>query len=474
MLVRLACLGGLAALVIGCSSAPQSGAPEPVASSASAITTTDVLSRADQWVTAKLLYCQSANHQPDYDTSCSSVCNRENNTLWDPYRSDCSGFVSWAWGLPAPGRVTGEFAPFDTTVSHTIQGIDLEPGDALNLSAGGHIILFVQWITKGSEAQFYEEPGCSSSTPYAHSFNSAVTINGSSLSVAWFGEAFTAIRFDSISPPDQPPTGSLDTATCSDITGSAVDPDSPTTPLEIDLDFDAPDGKPGSDTLSQVAASFSFPMPLGLKDNTQHTVYAYAKDAQTSILQLLTSAPKTFTCAPPPLPSGIKRHVPSTAVMTAWKFDALLDVAKEPLAAVQALPSGPDLPAAPTVVISDDGSPEVWVIDGTARRHVVSPASLTAWKFAATTWTAAKVNAVAQGLDWPATPFVTQGVGAPEVYVLDALSQSSPGTDGGTNPTNNNEQNGSTGGGCNAAGVSDFGFGWVGALALMRFWRRRK
>lgn len=471
MVVRLLCFAGLAALVAACSSAPSNG-PEPVASSSSAITTTDVLSRADQWVTAKLLYCQSANHQPDYDTSCSSVCNRENNPAWDPYRSDCSGFISWAWGLPAPGRVTSEFAPFDTSVSHTIQGIDLLPGDALNLNAGGHIILFVQWITKGSEAEFYEEPGCSSSTPYAHSFTSSLTINGSSLSIAWFGESFTAIRFDSIAPPDQPPTGSLDTASCSDITGMAVDPDSPSTPLEIDLDFDAPDGKPGSGTLSQVGSSFSFSTPLGLKDNAPHTVYAYAKDAQTGILQLLSSAPKTFTCAPPPLPSGIKRHVPSPAVMTAWKFDPLLDVAKEPLAAVDALPSGPDFPATPTAVIADDGSPEVWVIDGQVRRHVVSPASLTAWKLAATTWTAAKVNAVPLGLDWPTTPFVTQGVGAPEIYVIDSPpSQPAPGSDGGTSSTNP-EQTGSSAGGCNAAGVSDFGFGWLAILSVMR--RRRK
>ncbi len=181
MLTRCVCLAVLGALTVGCSAAPEPQRSEPIGSSSAAITTTDALSRADQWVTAKLLYCQSANHQPDYDTSCSSVCTREDNAQWDPYRSDCSGFVSWAWGLPAPGRVTSEFAPFDTSVSKVIQGIDLQPGDAANLTAGGHILLFVQWVTKGSEAEFYEEPGCSSSTPYAHSFTSSVTLNGSSV-----------------------------------------------------------------------------------------------------------------------------------------------------------------------------------------------------------------------------------------------------------------------------------------------------
>jgi hypothetical protein len=404
-------------------------------------------------VTAQLLYCQSANHQPDYDTSCSSVCNRQDNAQWDPYRSDCSGFVSWAWGLPAPGRVTSEFAPFDTSVSQVIQGIDLQPGDAANLTAGGHIILFVQWVTKGTEAEFYEEPGCSSPTPYAHSFTSSVTLDGSSVYVSYEGESFTAIRFDSITQ-DQPPTGSLDSASCDTITGAAQDPDSPTTPLEIDLTFDAPTGQMGSGTLTQVANSFSFATPLGLKDSTQHTVHAYAKDAQTAVLQELPSSPKTFTCSPPAIPPGIKRLVPTAAATTAWKLDPLLDVANEPAAAIASVPLGVDFPASPTAVISDDGSPDVWVIDtaqdgSTVRRHVTNPPSMTAWSLTATTWTAAKVNAIAQGLDWPATPFVVQGVGAPEVYVIDAA----PGAPLPP-PTNSGHGNGDQsmgGGGCNAS-----------------------
>ena len=61
--------------------------------------------RAQLWVDAKVPYCQAANHERDYDSACAMTCERPDNTNWDPYRSDCSGFVSWAWKLPAPGRV---------------------------------------------------------------------------------------------------------------------------------------------------------------------------------------------------------------------------------------------------------------------------------------------------------------------------------------------------------------------------------
>jgi hypothetical protein len=164
---------------------------------AEALSRTNAVDRAMQWVNAKLKYCQSANHQHDYDSACSSVCSRENNAAWDPYRSDCSGLVSWAWGLPAPGRITTQFAPFNTQVSHTIPGEALMPGDALNSS--DHIFLFKQWTNPGHAAVFMEEPGCSSSTPYAHEFTSNVSINGDQVYVSWEGKTFTAIRYDGIS-----------------------------------------------------------------------------------------------------------------------------------------------------------------------------------------------------------------------------------------------------------------------------------
>jgi hypothetical protein len=193
--VRAAAVAGVAALVVGCSVTSEDELTAQA--EAEALSRTNTVDRAMQWVNAKLKYCQSANHAHDYDSACSSICNRQDNKSWNPYRSDCSGFVSWAWGLPAPGRVTTQFAPFDSSVSHTIPGEALQPGDALNSS--DHMFLFKQWKTAGKEAVFLEEPGCSSSTPYAHSFTSSVSISGDKVYVSYEGKTFTAIRYDGIS-----------------------------------------------------------------------------------------------------------------------------------------------------------------------------------------------------------------------------------------------------------------------------------
>jgi len=210
-LAPMAAVLALPVLTLACAAAPTTGHSEGegrpgelTATTSAAITSDDAISRAQQWVTAKLLYCQSANGQPDDDTSCSAVCNRESNPQWDPYRSDCSGFVSWAWDLPAPGRVTSEFAPFETDITTAIQASDLQPGDACNLTAGGHIVLFVAWVTPGKSAMFMEEPGCSANPPYAHEFQSDVTISGVNIDIAYEGESFTAIHYGQLtqSPDD--------------------------------------------------------------------------------------------------------------------------------------------------------------------------------------------------------------------------------------------------------------------------------
>jgi hypothetical protein len=157
------------------------------------IATETVLSRAEEWVSAKLHYCQSANHARDYDSACSTYCERQDNSQWDPYRSDCSGFVSWAWGLGAPGRTTLGFAPFETDITKTIDAIDLQPGDAINNS--DHIMLFKAWTERGHEATFLEEPGCSSATPYAHQVTVSVSISGTQVYVPYNGMTFTAIHY---------------------------------------------------------------------------------------------------------------------------------------------------------------------------------------------------------------------------------------------------------------------------------------
>lgn len=196
-----ACAALLAA--VACSAPPASDRTtgEATATTSEAILTNDVIGRAEQWVAVKLHYCQSPYGQPDPDPSCwpdeggTQTCNdRVSNPQWNPYRSDCSGLVSWAWGLAPPGRVTGEFAPFQNDITSVIQGTDLRPGDALNNA--DHVVLFKQWTVPGQTATFIEEPGCSVATPYAHEFTSDVSINGSDVYISYEGASFTSIRYD--------------------------------------------------------------------------------------------------------------------------------------------------------------------------------------------------------------------------------------------------------------------------------------
>ncbi len=202
--------GFLLLVAIACSSASPSGqsGDGPVGQTSSAITGATIISNAQQWVTAKLHYCQAKYGAVDGDSSCwgwegsSHICDRESNSAWNPYRSDCSGFVTWSWGLPAVGDggyVTSDFAPFSTSFSSVIQASGLQPGDAANKTAGGHIVLFVKWTSTGKEAEFMEEPGCSASEPYAHSFTSSVSLSGSSIYIDYEGEDFTAIRYKDLS-----------------------------------------------------------------------------------------------------------------------------------------------------------------------------------------------------------------------------------------------------------------------------------
>jgi hypothetical protein len=228
-----------------CSSAPG----EDTSSTAAPISGSSIVSRAMEWVDADLHYCQASRGAVDGDSSCwawegsSHVCDRESNSAWNAYRSDCSGFVTWSWGLPPVGDggyVTGDFAPYSDTISRTIEGSALEPGDALNKTPDGHIVLFKQWVSAGHSAIFMEEPGCSSSTPYAHEFTSNVSINGDEVYIDYEGATFYAIRFTGSSggststPPSTPPATPPSTSTSCTLGGHTYGQNTCTETLQCD------------------------------------------------------------------------------------------------------------------------------------------------------------------------------------------------------------------------------------------------
>ncbi|MFC0431026.1 hypothetical protein [Kutzneria buriramensis] len=89
------------------------------------ITRSQVLARAASWLNQGIIYDQCGSH--------------------DGYRTDCSGYVSMAWGLGA-SPTTDTFGPYGVTVP--VSEGDLQPGDALLNPAplnDGHVVLFDHW-----------------------------------------------------------------------------------------------------------------------------------------------------------------------------------------------------------------------------------------------------------------------------------------------------------------------------------------
>ncbi len=127
---------------------------ESLATVEQGLTRGDVDYRAWQWVNVGMQYCQVPNFQ--WDSFCGYTCNRTgaaNTTQWNPYRSDCSGLVSWAWGVGAPGWDTTTIFN-DTTQTQRIGYWDIQMGDSI--SRLGHTMIFHGWNADGSARVFQE------------------------------------------------------------------------------------------------------------------------------------------------------------------------------------------------------------------------------------------------------------------------------------------------------------------------------
>jgi hypothetical protein len=99
-----------------------------------AITRAQIITRAQDWMNAQVPYSQTEGY--------------EDSGTGGPYRMDCSGFVSMAWGLPT-SMVTSTLPEVSTVTAANITGdTNLNPGDALDYTAD-HVVLFDHW-TDGS------------------------------------------------------------------------------------------------------------------------------------------------------------------------------------------------------------------------------------------------------------------------------------------------------------------------------------
>ena len=157
---------------------------------------TDPIARAEEWVAADMPYCGGTNG--GHDSICGGTCERggsADNSDWNSYRSDCSGLVSYAWGLAAPGLTTAGFAPFNTSASYEVDATTLQAGDALNSYPEQHIILFKAWVDENAgTATVIEEYNCGHNAT-EHTITIETTAGSSHAYVPdWSPHNFRAIR----------------------------------------------------------------------------------------------------------------------------------------------------------------------------------------------------------------------------------------------------------------------------------------
>jgi len=118
----------------------------------------DSVLRGYIWVKGNVRY-GSFDNDPNndyYSAVEKKYSNRPLNSTY--YRTDCSGFVSYAWNL-GKSLDTVALGKMAKSISYS----ELQPGDIINNNQAGkygHVILFVRWIDKNNlEFWAYEESG---------------------------------------------------------------------------------------------------------------------------------------------------------------------------------------------------------------------------------------------------------------------------------------------------------------------------
>lgn len=236
-----------------------------------------------------------------------------------------------------------------------------------------------------------------------------------------------------------PPEGALEAATCDAIRGWTRDPDAPDAATLVRFTFDAPEGAPwitahafAADlprdnecgSLGLCKHAFAVPPPLALFDGAPHEVHAYGSDTLGGADAELSDSPRTLSCALD-IPDGVRRLV-SIASMDAWRFSTFWDVAAVDDALIAELPPGRVLPEAPVLARADDGSPEVWLLDGGQRRAVESREVAAAWELelaGADILPARAIDAIPIGPPLRPRPFLVRGDKSPAIYLIDDPSE---------------------------------------------------
>lgn len=270
------------------------------------------------------------------------------------------------------------------------------------------------------------------------------------------------------------PIGNFDSASCEGFFGWAQDPDEPEKAIDVHLYLGGPAGTPGvpafattanvhrddlCGAIGSCAHGFLALTPLALHDGNARDVFAYGIDSAGGVNPVL-GAPKPFVCAPAVSP-GVRRRVEGVPTFDAWRFSSFWDLLPLGAAEADALPDGPALPEAPSLMRPDDGSGSVWLVDGGVRR-AVSGAAAAAWKFDLTTVVdrpAAEVSAFVEGTPVRPRPVLfVRGA----LYIADDPQPEVPGgsssaTSSSSAAASSSSGAGGTGGGEGAPPPSDAG-----------------
>lgn len=311
-----------------------------------------------------------------------------------------------------------------------------------------------------------------------------------------------------VAPQNAVPGGYLDQVGCEKLGGWAQDPDEPAKSIDVHLYFGGPagSGAEGKALTANVARddlcaalgscehAFDRTPPLSLFDGQARAVHAYAIDSAGGTNAELAQSPQTLNCTATP-PSGIRRHVTNPESLAAWKFDLFWQLLPLDDAAIAAINEDEPLPEAPALVQADDGTPEVWLVDGSWRRHVPSPAAMAAWSFAfgdVVAKPASEVYALEQGPPLRASPVLVMATSGKVDLIDDPLSPPDPGSggqssgSGGANTGGKGGKAGSGGASASRGGTEEDGscsirnkksetpFGWLmGALLVLGSLRKR-
>lgn len=248
-----------------------------------------------------------------------------------------------------------------------------------------------------------------------------------------------------VAPVNAAPEGALESGGCDAIVGWAQDPDVADQPIDVTVSFLGAIGDGNAvkvkvaadvnrpdlcDQLGSCDHGFSMPVPRSLRDGQAHPVHAYAHDDADDAPTEVEGSPQQILCAPPSLPAGVRRWVPSPAALAAWNLDPFWLLAKVDEATLLSRKEWKPLDEAPTLVRAD-GAPELWLVEGPIRR-LVGPLAAEVWGFsadAAAVWPIDQILAIEEGTPVRDEIFLVQG-GDPAMYVLDDLNCPSGGVPG--------------------------------------------